>query len=600
MKSLKDLFKKKENDVEVVSGDLASAKVVTKQVWKRFIYLFKVANIPYMTFILYVLLSVLQTTIIVKVPEVNANFFTGDASVESILMFFGCEILITVVCQIVLYVNHVFRLKTNRNLRNVLWGKILKLKASYYDRVSPNTLLSRITVDTEAFNTFLLDVLWSIVNSIYLLGLTIKEMSDISLKASFYLLVFVPFSIFLSFVIGRMNLKFQNSERHTMSNLTDYLSELVSSLPIVKSFNKQHYETKRGEKVIDEYYISRKNLILLDVGKQFVGSIVGSLPTIAILLIGVKMLTENSMDAAGWYIFYIYSGTLYSFASELGRYWEMTKAVQGQLETVSQVLLEKEEGLDHYVNEIIESGDISYDNVSFAYNDVNVINKVSFTIHKNKTNAIVGYSGSGKSTLLKFLVRLYEPTEGRILLNGKNLNDYNLKEWRRKIAFVQQDSPIISGTIRENVLYGIERVVSNQEIMEAAKLAYVDEFIEKCPNGLDYEVGQFGSKLSGGQRQKLAIVRAILSKPEYLILDEPTASLDILSTNEIVSTIHKLHGEMTIVIVAHHAQLIQDADNIVILSKNQAVVEGSHEDLISNQYYQKLMNEEMEVEFNEK
>ncbi len=592
---------KKNDEYKVATGDIGSATIVHKNVWQRFFHTIKVAHIPYIMFIVFIVMDIAETTFLVYIPQVNADFFNGDASVSSVSMFLGCEIASMFVCQIVLYVNQVFRAKSNRNLRNVLWGKILRVKPRFYDKVSANTLLSRITIDTESLNAFLLDIVWQMILSIYTLVLTIREMSKISLKASFILLVFVPLAILISFIMGRLNIKFENAAKFKMSNLTDYLSELVSSLPVVKSFNRQKFEEKRGDTVINEYYVAQRNLIGLDVLKQIVGTIFGVLPEVVIIFMGVKLLTSKNIDAAGWYIFYTYAGSLLSFVVELGGYWQNTKTVQGQLATVTQVLLEEEEGLDHYVNEVVESGDISFDNVSFAYDENPVLNKVSFTIAKNKMTAFIGYSGSGKSTLLKFIERIYEPDEGRILLGGKELKDYDLTAWRDKIAVVSQESPMISGTIRENILYGIKREVSDEEILNAAKLAHVDEFISKCPNGLDYNVGQFGSKLSGGQRQKISIARAILSNPEYLILDEPTASLDILSANEINATIHNLQGKMTIIIVAHQPDVINSADNIVVVNQDHTAVEGTHRELkANNDFYKKLIHNELEVVLDEK
>lgn len=594
--------KKSINDeYKIVTGDIGSAKIIHKNVWQRFFHTVKVARIPYITFFIFIVISIAVNTFLVYIPQVNADFFNGDASVSSVTMFLGAELTVTISVQLVLYVNQIFRARSNRNLRNVLWGKILKVKPKFYDKVSANTLLSRITVDTESLNAFMLDIVWEVILSAYTLVLTIGEMSKISLKASFVLLIFVPVALLIAFIMGRLNIKFENAAKFKMSNLTDYLSELVSSLPVVKSFNRQEYEAKRGDNVVNEYYVAQRNLIGLDVLKQIVSTVFGVLPEVAIIFMGVRLLSDNSIDATGWYIFYLYAGSLLGFVTELGAYWQKTKAIQGQLATVTQVLLEEEEGLEHYINEVVESGDISFDNVSFAYDEKIVLDKVNFTIPKNKTTAIVGYSGSGKSTILKFIERIYEPSEGRILLAGKNLSDYDLKAWRDKIAVVSQDSPMISGTIRENILYGIIREVSDEEIMKAAKLAFVDEFISKCPDGLDHNVGQFGSKLSGGQRQKISIARAILSNPEYLILDEPTASLDILSAKEITATIHNLHGKMTIILVAHQSSIVKGADNVVVLNKDHTAVESTHKVLIkTNDFYKRLMNDEMEVMLNEK
>ena len=575
------------------SGDKTFSKVENKGIWKRFFYTCKVARIPYLTLLLYIIFNAIQSTVLVYVPQVNANFFTGDASVNSIALFIGVELLVTVVGQVALYIKHLFRYKTDRNLRNVLWGKILRLKPKYYDRVSANTLLSRITIDTESLNMFIADVILEIAFQIYILILTIKEMSGISIKASFYMLAFVPLSLLISFTLGRLNLKFQNAMKFKMSDLTDYLSELVASLPVVKAFNMQGYESRRGKKVINEYYTANRNVIGLDIGQQIVGTAFGILPDMALILVGIRMLKDSTLTPAGWYTFYAYSGTLLAFVTSLGSLWEQTKSIQGQLNRVSEVLFEEEEGLESYVNEAVESGDISFDKVSFSYGDTQALDKVSFTIPKNQTTALVGYSGAGKSTILKLLERVYDPDDGRILLHGSELKDYDIKAWRKKIAFVTQNSPMISGSIRENILYGIKREVSDEEIMAAAKLVYVDQFIKSCPDGLEHQVGQFGSKLSGGQRQKISIARAILTQADYLILDEPTASLDIISADEVAQAIENLKNKVTIVMISHQQRVIRNADHIIVLDKEHSAIEGTDGELMySNEFYTQLMQEE--------
>ena len=204
---------------------------------------------------------------------------------------------------------------------------------------------------------------------------------------------------------------------------------------------------------------------------------------------------------------------------------------------VTDILYEKEESTDAYVEKIIADGDIQFDHVTFSYDEQPVLKDVSLTIPGGKITAIVGYSGSGKTTLVKLLERIYEPDAGRILCGADDISKQDVRSWRGGVAYVMQETPLLSGTIRDNLLYGIRRPVSDEEIRQAVELASLDKFIASLDDGLDHEVGQFGANLSGGQRQKIAIAGAILSQAKLLILDEPTASLDIISTNEILHTV---------------------------------------------------------------
>lgn len=574
------------------AAESAAVGVEKRGIWRRFFHTLKVAHIPYGMLLAYIVLSMGQSLLLVRIPQISGNFFAGDVGVESVTLFIGAELLSTVVTTGVNYVNQRLRAKTNRNLRNVLWGKILRLKPCYYDRVSASTLLSRITIDTDSLNAFVMDILLGGAFSVYTAILTIREMSGISIRAAVLLLAFVPLSLLITFVMGRLNLKLQNAMKFQMSSLTDYLSELVSSLPVVKAFNQQRYESERGKKVINDYYAANRSVVFLDLGRQVIGSLSGILPEIVLILMGIRMLRDSTLTPAGWYMFYLYSGSLLSLVGILGGLWEQTKTVQGQLNRVSEVLFESEEGIETYVKEAVESGDIVFDNVTFRYGDTLALDKVSFTIPEEQTTALVGYSGSGKTTILKLLERVYDPSEGRILLHGSQLKDYDIRAWREKIAYVPQNAPMISGTIRENMLYGVRREVSDEEIMAAADLVYAGDFIRANPDGLDRQVGQFGSKLSGGQRQKLSIARAILMRSEYLILDEPTASLDIIAADEVAKAIESIQHRATVIMIAHQPRVIRGADQVIVMDKAHSAVSGTGRDLMeTNEFYAQLMRE---------
>ena len=577
---------------EIHSLDASAAKVKQKGVWKRFFHTLRVANLPFGIIAVYMALMLVEGKILVSIPQVNANFFSGDVSAKSVGMFIAMELVSMVVVQAMLFLNHVIRYRTNRNLRNVLWGKILHLKPSYYDRVPSSTLISRITVDTEAINEFVLDVVLELITSSYYLILTIREMSGISLKAGMMLMVFSPLSVLITFLVGRLTMRFENSAKFEMSNLTEYLSELISCLPLLKAFNMQAYEHRRGKKAVNDYYKANRNLVGLEVVSQLIGSLVGCLPEIVIILMGIRLLKNGEVDTAGWYTFYLYAGSMLGFVSTLGGIWTRAKSIQGRLNKVTDVLYEEEENVEGYVRESMEAGDVSFDNVTFSYGDKNVLNNVSFTVPGKQVTALVGYSGSGKTTILKLLERIYEPAEGRIMAAGRDIASYGIRAWRENVAYVMQDPPLISGTIRENLLYGIRREVSQEEIDRVLRQTHLEEFIASLPEGLDYEVGQFGSRLSGGQRQKIAVAGSILSSAEVLILDEPTASLDIISTSEIVNTVADLAGQRTVILVTHDKQAIGAAGHIIAVDREGQIAEGDLKQMLQTSgFFCRMMEE---------
>ncbi len=585
------LQRSREKDVQVASADRTGGQIRTKGIWTRFVHTCKVAGIPWAMMLLYTAMMVVEGVVLVKMPVVSGNFFAGDVSPKSIAMFIGVELFSTVIVQCVLYVNHILRYRMNRNMRNALWGKILQLKPSYYDQVSASTLLSRITTDADAMNTFVLDVILAGIYEVYVIVLSILEMNRISMRAGVMLLVFVPVQLVVMWLSGRVHAKFENRLRFSYADLTQYVSELVSCLPLMKAFNMQGYERRRGRKVVDEYARQQNRVISWGILRGVIGLIIGLGPTVCIFLMGIRFLNDGTMDPEGWYIFYAYAGTFIGIASTFGSYFERIKTVQGQLNKISDVLYEEEEALDGYVQQIVQSGDILFDEVTFAYEEEPVLKNASFTIPGGSATAVIGYSGSGKSTTLKLLERIYDPAQGRILMGGKDIRQYDIRAWRSSIAFVSQGTPLMSGTIRENVLYGVKEKVSDEQILQVAKLCHVDGFIRENPQGLDYQVGQFASKLSGGQKQKLSILRAILSGAKILILDEPTASLDIPSTQEIISAVGKLKGERTVIVVTHDEQMVRACDYVVEVRQDHTVWDGDHSQMQKlSPFYRQLVD----------
>lgn len=570
------------------------AVVRHKGIWKRFWHLCKTARIPYASVLLYMVLTTLQGFILVRIPEVSGNFFAGDVSVESVLTFIGLQLVSMIISQSILYLNHVVRYKTNRNLRNVLWGKVLRLKPVYFDKVSSSTLISRITVDTDSMNEVVFDVVLDGIAQIYYMSLTIAAMSAISIKAGLILLVFTPLSLLLAYVVGRFNVRFTNRAQYQLANLTEYLSELVSCMPLLKALNMQGYERRRGKKVVDDYYKANRGLIGLDVVTQVVGAAVGILPEIALVYIGIRLMGDGTLDAAGWYTFYLYAGGFLGFFSLLGSIWQKSKTVQGRLNQVSDVLSEDEEGVAAYADELVRRGDIMFDRVSFSYDEEPLLQEVSFHIPGNQITAIVGYSGSGKTTLLKLLERIYEPDGGRILCGGGAIGDMDAPTWRKHIAYVMQDTPLMSGSIRESLLYGIRREVTEEELAEVLRMVHLEGFIAELPEGLETQVGQFGGRLSGGQRQKISVANAILTQAPILVLDEPTASLDITSTSDIIQAAAGLRGQRTVILVTHDRQAVAVADHIVAAQEDHSVLEGSDKELrLLSEFYRQLMSEEV-------
>lgn len=266
----------------------------------------------------------------------------------------------------------------------------------------------------------------------------------------------------------------------------------------------------------------------------------------------------------------------------------------GASKRIFDIYHEKQEEYHGANYSISKNGAIKFKNVSFSYNDRETIFKnLSFKIEEGEFTAIVGPSGSGKSTILNLIERFYEPTEGEILYSNKNISTLNLKKWRNQVGLVMQNNTIISGTIKENIIYGIDRNIKDEEIYRAAKAAYCHDFIITLPNDYETYVGEQGVNLSGGQKQRIEIARIFLKNASILIFDEATANLDSESEQKVQNSVDNLIHEKTVLVVAHRLSTIKKADKILLLDNGVITGHGSHTELIKthNKYYNFLVGQ---------
>jgi len=241
--------------------------------------------------------------------------------------------------------------------------------------------------------------------------------------------------------------------------------------------------------------------------------------------------------------------------------------------------------------------DLSFQNLAFSYKEKPIIKGINLIVPAGKTTAFVGPSGSGKTTLFALLERYYQPASGEIKLGETNIADFNLRSWRSQIGYVSQESPLMSGTIKDNIKYGIEREVSDEEIMRAAELANAAEFINQLQEGYETEVGERGIKLSGGQRQRIAIARAIIRNPKVLLLDEATSNLDSASEQLVQKALKQLMQGRTTLVIAHRLSTVVDADQIAVVEGGEITGIGTHSQLFdSHPLYRELAEQQFELD----
>jgi ATP-binding cassette, subfamily B, bacterial MsbA len=496
--------------------------------------------------------------------------------------------------------NHLMHLKNGvlKDLRNKMYNKIIDLPISYYSEKRKGDIMARMLGDVGEVQNSFFSILELIVKEPLTIIFTIGAMVVISFKLTLFVFIFIPLSGFLISRIGK-SLK-SKSERiqYEGGYLISILEETLSGLKVVKSYNAENnFKGKFNASVTRLLKLSNsignKNNLASPLS-EFMGIIV-----IAILLwYGGNMVLVEKLSNGKAVLesaqFLAYMGLAYNILTPAKSISKASYAVKNGLAAAQRVfeVLETENTITNKENAILKNtfdDKIEIKNINFKYEDENVLKNFSIDVPKGKTVALVGQSGSGKSTIANLLTRFYDVQEGTISIDGINIKDLDLQSLRGLMGLVTQDSILFNDTIKNNILLGKENA-TNEEVIEALKIANAYEFVKDLPLGIETNIGDAGNKLSGGQKQRLSIARAVLKNPPIMILDEATSALDTESEKFVQIALENMMQNRTSIVIAHRLSTIQKADLIVVMQKGNIVEQGKHEELIAlNGTYNKLV-----------
>ena len=479
-----------------------------------------------------------------------------------------------------------------KDLRNDLYRKILILPLSYFTEQRKGDIMARMTTDVQ-------EVEWSIMTSLEMIfrePITIISflitLFVISPVLTLFVLVLLPVSGFLIGRIGKSLKRTSEKGQKKMGVILSLIEETISGLRIIKAFNAIDYVDDRFHRTNNEYTKIMTRLYrkrdLASPMSEFLGAVV----MVIVIWYGGQIVLSPDSTLSGS-VFIVYLGI---FSQLIPPAKNITQAIynvqkgSASVERIQQVLRAPEvieekpdaSHLDRFKNEI------EYRDLSFRYDKEYVLRDINLKIKKGKTIAIVGASGGGKSTMVDLLPRFYDPTDGELLIDGINLKDYVISDIRKLMGIVTQESILFNDTVFNNIAFGKEDA-TEEEVIEAAKIANAHDFIVKMEKGYQSTIGDRGTKLSGGQRQRLSIARAVLKNPQILIFDEATSSLDTESERLVQDALMKLLVNRTSIVIAHRLSTIQFADEIIVIDKGRLVERGTHSELLQqNGVYKKL------------
>ena len=484
------------------------------------------------------------------------------------------------------------RVRIVTNIRNSLYEKITNFKINFFTTKKKGDVISRITSDIQQIEN-------SVINSVtvlfkepaLLIGLFFI-LSAISVRLTMYTLVLIPISgIIISNIAKHLKVKAAFSQK-ALGNINNIINETLDGMRIIKLFTANTFMKKRFGDEVNEYgrqnYSMYKRFELSNPVSEFLGIVTVSV----ILLVGGSMVLDSSSD--------ITASEFIAFIIIFSQVLPPAKAVTGAFNTIQRGVASAErvfefidkgktedENIGHKkISDIKKS--IEFNKVSFAYDNENVIEDISFTIKKGESIALVGPSGGGKSTIVDLLSKFYNPRGGDIKIDGEDINSYITEDIRKMIGIVTQESLLFHDTIKNNICFGGEKYDS-KNFEKAIKIANAYEFISKLDKKYDTIIGERGLKLSGGQRQRICIARAIYKNPPILVFDEATSSLDSKSEKSVQSAVEKVMKDRTTIIIAHRLSTIKNVDKIIVIDKGRIIEVGSHKELIKkNNIYSKL------------
>ena len=470
-----------------------------------------------------------------------------------------------------------------RDLRNEFNAKLLRLPISMISEERKGDLLARFSGDVAEIEYSIINLLESLIKNPILIIIYLVALFAISWELTLFVLIVLPIAGYVMGAVGK-RLKRDSLEGQTQwGRLMSMVEETLSGLRIIKAFNAEQQISDRFTKANEQYRRTISQVYARQGLAHPMSEFLGTTAIAIILWYGGNLIfagdSSITADAFIYYLVVFYS--IINPAKELSR---ASYSIQKGLASMTriQTILDYPERITDPAEPLPVTFErsISYEDVSFRYEDPWVLHNLSLTIPKGQMVALVGASGAGKSTLVDLLPRFYDVTSGRITIDGTDIRQVKASDLRDLIGYVNQTPILFNDTIRNNITFGMERAVSDEEVRTAAEAANATEFIDQLPEGLDYNIGDGGSKLSGGQRQRLSIARALLKDSPILILDEATSALDNVSEQLVQEAIQRLVSDRTTIVIAHRLSTIMHADLICVMQEGQIVEQGTHAELL--------------------
>ncbi|MGL6207588.1 MAG: ABC transporter ATP-binding protein [Lactobacillus panisapium] len=509
-------------------------------------------------------------------------------------------IIVIFVVQLVLgtlggYILRYFGESVVKSLREKLWNHLLSLPISYFDENKAGESSSRLVNDTGVIKDLIASQFPNFITGAIQLFFSLIILFVMDWQMALLMFTIVPIVVLVLLPVGRIMARLGRKLQSATAEFNGDVSEKLSEVRLIKASNGEKFEQKHGQRMIQKIFKigvvdARVEAILQPIMTTLMMAAFAGILAFGLIRVGQGSLSSGSLVAFLLYLFNVIAPVA-NFAT----FFSQIQKALGSTERIQAILAIKPEKDKTSPKTDLANKTLTAENLSFSYEPGEpVLESVSFTSKPNSVIAFAGPSGGGKSTIFALIERFYQPDSGKIMIDEQNIAEIDLENWRSQIGYVSQNSAIFSGTIRDNLTYGLSGSLSDAELWRGLALAYADKFVKDFPKQMDTEIGERGIKLSGGQKQRLAIARAFLRDPKILMLDEATASLDSESESKVQQALDKLMVNRTTLVIAHRLATIVNADQIYFIEHGQVTGHGTHHELMkTHPLYARYVNEQM-------
>jgi subfamily B ATP-binding cassette protein MsbA len=476
-------------------------------------------------------------------------------------------------------------LEVNKDLQSHMLKSLIKADTQLIDSKHSGKFITHLTHDVTMITNLISTVILSLFkDSLTLIGL-LTVMFYQNWKLSLIALIMIPLASYAAKTLGKRMGKVTTQQMEKVGTLNTFLLEMFKNHKLMKIFQNETYELTRAQKFITEVKEKSRKILVIFVRTSPIMESLTGIMIACLIFISAKLIMSNELEVNNFFSFLAAMMLAYQPVRSLATLNIATSQGLAGARRILPIIDQKHEINDSENDADIKitNGEIKFENVTFEYNSVEteVLKGVNLSILGGKMTSLVGHSGAGKSTILNLIPRFYDCNTGDITIDNQSIYSSKIHSLRKNISLVSQDTTLFDDTVKNNIAYA-KLNASQEEIEEAAKYSFANEFIEKLPNKYDTLIGENGVRLSGGEKQRLSIARAILKKSPIILLDEATSSLDAETEDKIQKAINFLTKNRTTVVIAHRLSTILNSDKIYVIEAGKIVGEGKHEELLNN------------------